>query len=91
MQGGGSVDPDLEDPEVIGFDSRTKQEILDGLHDGAAALDSQSIPDVAENVAGGVWAVSDTFLDCVPGLAGIYTFIFVLGIVSWVIYGKRGG
>lgn len=90
MMGQGESTPILQDPENIGFDSRTKQEILDGLRNGGAMLDSQSIPEAAQQAARGVWAASDRIIDSAPGLFSIYLFIFILGIVSWVIFGKRG-
>lgn len=81
----------LTPPQTIGFDSQTKSEIIGGLSSGASVLDSQSIPEAAQQAAGGVWAASDRILGSAPGLAAIYLFIFVSGLVSWVIFGKRGG
>ena len=83
--------PTLQDPETIGFDSRTKSEIMTGLRGASDMLDSQSIPEAAGNVAQGVWGASDSIFSSVPGLMSVYMFIFIGGIVSWVIFGKRGG
>ena len=81
----------LTPPQTVGFDSRTKSEIIGGLSSGASAVDSQSVPEAAGQAAGGVWSASDALLASAPGLAGVYMFIFIGGIVSWVIFGKRGG
>lgn len=80
----------LTTPQKIGFDSEVKQEIIGGLSSGAAMLDSQSIPEAAQNVAGSIWSTSDSLLSA-AGLTGVYMFILVGGFISWVIFGKRGG
>lgn len=92
MMAQGESTPSLQDPDTIGFDSRTKQDILRGLQNGDSALDSVRPSDLGTAAAGGMFDFWDRLTAVFPpGLMAVYMFALVGGVVSWVIFGKRGG
>lgn len=88
----GESSPTLQDPEKIGFDSRTKQEILDGVASADSVLDGVQPSDLPTGASDSIWYFWGRLKNIMPpSLWALYLFALIGGFVGWILYGKRGG
>lgn len=88
--GGGGVDwnPDIESVDDIPIDTDVQEQI-------DSALDSVEYPDIEDIDTNGVqsmFGLIDRFRSLIPApLLFVFTLSFVTGILSWVLFMRRGG
>lgn len=83
---------ELVPPDSIGLSPTAKQRVLDGLSgldDTMSNVDSGEFNTSAVQGIGTFWGRVKSVLP--SGLWSVYMLCLVGGIVSWIIYGKRGG
>lgn len=83
---------ELVPPDSIGLSPTAKQRVLDGLSgldDTMGNVDSGEFNTSAVQGIGSFWGRVKSVLP--SGLWSVYMLCLVGGIVSWIIYGKRGG
>lgn len=83
---------DLVPPDTIGLSPSAKQRVLNGLSgldDTMSNVHSEDFNSSAVQGIGSFWGRVKGVLP--SGLWSVYMLCLVGGIVSWIIYGKRGG
>lgn len=83
---------DLVPPDTIGLSPTAKQRVLDGLSGLDDTMDNVDSDDFNTSAVQGIGSFWQRVKAVLPsGLWSVYMLCLVGGIVSWIIYGKRGG
>lgn len=83
---------ELVPPDEIGINATAKQRVISGLSNLDSQMDDVSAQDMPQDAMNGfsnLWSEIKTELP--SGLMPVYMLALVGGIISWIIYGKRGG